>query len=296
MSSPALKAWNRLRSLTKECLTFSEIKDAAGAGGLQLERVAHLRQARLPTPSASKSELLDALTVLMSEIAEDQQQEVLRGFVHECLKQRPDWEVRILGELRRSGFDYSTDGELCVASEGNPVPPLAHLDHPPQSTKSQPNERPIVAPPPLSRSASVFVSYSHADEKFKKQLETHLKALRYAGVLTFWSDTQIRPGETWFAEIKAAMDKATLAVLLVTKDFLASDFIHENELKPILARHAAGELKLLWVLVRACNWNESEIEPLQAAYPPTKPLAEMKAERDRAWVEICKRIKAAAEE
>jgi hypothetical protein len=142
----------------------------------------------------------------------------------------------------------------------------------------------------------VFVSYSHADDKFKKELETHLKVLRYSGVLTFWSDTQIKPGETWFREITTAMEKATLAVLLVTKDFLASDFIRENELKPILARHAAGELKLLWVLVRACNWQASEIQPLQAAHSPTKPLAEMKAERDTAWVEICKKIKAAAED
>lgn len=85
-----------------------------------------------------------------------------------------------------------------------------------------------------------------------------------------------------------------MAVLLVTKDFLASDFIHDHELGPLLKEAAAGGVAIRWVLVRDCNWENTPLKDYQAAFPPEKPLAAMKAERDSAWVTICGTIEAAA--
>jgi hypothetical protein len=69
-----------------------------------------------------------------------------------------------------------------------------------------------------------------------------LRPLESAGVLRTWADTQLDGGATWERELQAAMETATVAVLLVSQDFLDSRFIGEVELPALLAREAAGEL------------------------------------------------------
>ena len=87
------------------------------------------------------------------------------------------------------------------------------------------------------------------------------------------------------------MVAAKVAVMLVTKDFLASDFISEQELGPLLKMAGGGVVKILWVLVGNCNWKHTLLNELQAAYPPTFPLAQMKApRRDSACVAVCEQI------
>lgn len=140
----------------------------------------------------------------------------------------------------------------------------------------------------------VFISYSHKDMAFEQQLHGHLKPLIRDERITAWSDKQIKPGSKWYDEIVDAVASTRVAVLLVTKDFLASDFIHEHELGPLLKGAESGGVTILWVLVRACLWEETPLKHLQAAYSTVKPLAEMKAERDTAWVAICKAIQKAA--
>ena len=147
---------------------------------------------------------------------------------------------------------------------------------------------------PTTKRDKVFISYSHKDNKFLKELLAHLKPLERAGRVTSWSDEQIQPGSQWFGEIQRALASTKVAVLLVTKDFLASDFIDEHELGPLLKEAATGGVAILWVLVRACIWKNTPLKDYQAAYPPDKPLAHMKAERDSAWVTICETIEAAA--
>ena len=147
---------------------------------------------------------------------------------------------------------------------------------------------------PTIKRDKVFISYSHKDKKFLDDLLAHLKPLERAGRVSAWSDKQIQPGSQWFGEIQAALAATKVAVLLVTKDFLASDFIHDHELGPLLKEAAAGGVAIRWVLVRDCNWENTPLKDYQAAFPPEKPLAAMKAERDSAWVTICGTIESAA--
>ena len=140
----------------------------------------------------------------------------------------------------------------------------------------------------------VIVSYSHKGKKFLDQLLAHLKPLVRAGRVDAGSDWDIEPGSQWFNQIKSAVASARVAVLLVTKDFLASDFIHEYELGPLLEDADTGDVRFLWVLVRDCNWKATPLQRLQAAYPTDRPLTQMKAERDTAWVAICVAIESAA--
>jgi internalin A len=141
----------------------------------------------------------------------------------------------------------------------------------------------------------VFISYSHKDTKFLDELLVHLKPLERAGRVTKWSDKQINPGDKWFGEIKQALANSKVVVMLLTGNFLASDFIHEHELGPVLREAEAGGVKILWIMVRACSYQETALKDYQAVLPLDKPLAEMKAERDSAWVDICKAIRKAVE-
>jgi internalin A len=104
--------------------------------------------------------------------------------------------------------------------------------------------------PPPTRN-QVFISYSHEDTKWHKHLEIHLKPFRRVGSIISWSDEQITSGSKWFEEINSALINAKVAVLLVSRDFLASDFIHENELGPLLKKAERGGFKIL--LMGACS-------------------------------------------
>ena len=139
----------------------------------------------------------------------------------------------------------------------------------------------------------VFISYSHNDTKFLDQLLIHLKPIERAGKLTAWSDVQIAPGSEWFSEIQQALVRTKCAVLLVTPCFLASDFIHDHELTPLLNQASKGGVRILWIPVRASAYKETALKNYQALSSPDKPLAQMKAERDAAWVKICEEIKKA---
>ncbi|MBP5973623.1 leucine-rich repeat domain-containing protein, partial [Brasilonema sp. CT11] len=142
---------------------------------------------------------------------------------------------------------------------------------------------------------SVFISYSHKDEKWFENLKTHLKPLIREQNLQVWDDTQIKPGDIWRNEIAAALASAKVALLLVSPDFLASDFINKNELPPLLEAAKAGGVRILWVPLRSSSYKVTAIEEYQAAHSPERPLNKMtEGEQDDTWVEICEKIKEAA--
>jgi len=147
-------------------------------------------------------------------------------------------------------------------------------------------------PPPTQD--QVFISYSHADTKWREELEKQLKPYLRAGSIKCWSDKQIVPGSKWFEEIESALDQTRVAVLLVTPNFFASDFIHENELGPLLKEAVRGGVRILWVPVRTSSYKKTALKDYKAVFDPGTPLAEMKkAERDKAWVRICEEIERA---
>ncbi|MCC6124302.1 MAG: toll/interleukin-1 receptor domain-containing protein [Pirellulales bacterium] len=136
----------------------------------------------------------------------------------------------------------------------------------------------------------IFISYCRKDKRWLDDLHTHLQPYLRDGSLSAWSDEQIEPGSRWLEEIRAALAKTKVAVLLVTPDFLASDFIHENELTPILKEAESGGVIILWIHVRASAYKKSPLRNYQAVIDPIKPLAQMKADRDATWVKICEVI------
>ena len=80
----------------------------------------------------------------------------------------------------------------------------------------------------------IFISYSHKDQEYLNRILVHLKPIGKEDEIDTWSDLRLRPGDQWRKEIALALDQAAVAILLVSADFLASDFIVENELPPLL--------------------------------------------------------------
>lgn len=138
----------------------------------------------------------------------------------------------------------------------------------------------------------VFVSYSHADRKWVDRLRVHLKPLERHGAVTLWDDSRIRPGSQWKTEIRQAIDRARVAILIVSADFLASDFITTNELPPLL--HAARDrgTVILSLIVKPCRFEQtSEIAEFQAINSPSQPLAQLRSTgQDQLFVKLAGEI------
>jgi hypothetical protein len=141
----------------------------------------------------------------------------------------------------------------------------------------------------------VFISYSHKDKKWLNEFKIMLKPLQNKGI-KLWDDSKIVPGEVWRDEIKKALDVAKVAVLLVSNHFLASDFITQNELPPLIEAAKNEGVPILWVYLSECLYKDRpEIETYQAAHDVSRPLDSLtKAERNKVIVHICEEIKKAA--
>jgi hypothetical protein len=101
----------------------------------------------------------------------------------------------------------------------------------------------------------IFISYSHIDEREKKKLLTHLGALKMEGLCDYWVDDEIRAGEVWAPEINDSLARARMAILLITSNYLTSDFIRRNELPKIFERTQTG-MSVFPILAQPCVWNQ----------------------------------------
>ncbi len=103
---------------------------------------------------------------------------------------------------------------------------------------------------------SVFISYSHVDEDWKKRFQTQLDVLDMEGILDVWEDRRIAAGDDWRSEIERAIQEADVAVLLISADFLTSDFIRFEEVGPFLARRHKDGMRVIPILIRPCPWRK----------------------------------------
>src|SRR2546421_13084449 len=115
-----------------------------------------------------------------------------------------------------------------------------------------------------STRTKVFISYSHRDVRYLNQLIEHIAYYERNNLIEVWDDNKITAGAQWREEIKRAIEYTKVAVLLISPSFLASKFIAENELPPLL--HAAGKegAIILPVIVRPSNFEDTELANFQA--------------------------------
>jgi hypothetical protein len=116
----------------------------------------------------------------------------------------------------------------------------------------------------------IFVSYSHTDTKQKERLLKHLTPLEAAADFDVWTDSRIEVGEKWEPEIEQALAGSSIAILLITADFLSSDFVRHKEIPAILERREKEDLRLYPILAKSCAWQavpwiqERQIRPVAA--------------------------------
>jgi hypothetical protein len=141
----------------------------------------------------------------------------------------------------------------------------------------------------------VFVSYSHKDREWLDRLQIHLKPYLRGEKLVLWDDTKIRPGANWADEINTELAKARVAVLLVSADFLASEYVANVELPQIVSR-ATNDMTLLWVPINYAAYEATPLRNFQAAFDPSHPLSTLDPpQQEKALAEIASRVAAAAE-
>lgn len=138
----------------------------------------------------------------------------------------------------------------------------------------------------------VFIGYSHQDKSYLEELRTHLIPYMRSGAIAYWDDTKILPGDQWRSKIEEALQAATIAVLLISANFLASDFIMRYEL-PILIKAAQQKrLTILCVIARPCLFEDTAVAQFQAVNAPSHPLSTMnRSQRDEVWMRIAELIK-----
>jgi len=144
---------------------------------------------------------------------------------------------------------------------------------------------------------TVFVSYSHRDTIYLDRLKVHLRPLERKGSVQLWSDTLIQSGDKWKQEIEKALGKAAIAVLLISADFLASDFIINNELQPLLKKAEDKGTIIIPVVLKPCRFlREQTISQFQAINDPLTPLCNMtEYEREDIYERLAQRIELALE-
>jgi len=141
----------------------------------------------------------------------------------------------------------------------------------------------------IDKKIQLFYSYSHKDEKLRDEMETHLKILQRAHLIDSWHDRKILAGEEWKGQIDVNLERADIILLLISADFIASDYCCDIEMTRALERHEKGEARVIPVIVRDANWRIAPFAKLQAL-PKDAKAVELWGNKDSAWRNVSEGI------
>jgi len=141
----------------------------------------------------------------------------------------------------------------------------------------------------------LFFSYSHEDETFKNKLNKHLKMLQRLNVISAWQDRDISAGSEWEEEILGNLEQADIILLLVSDNFLASDYCWDKEMERALQRHEEGTARVIPIILKPVDgWYQAPFGKLQALPKDAKPISNWSNE-DEAYTNIAAGIRKVAE-
>src|SRR5215208_5915228 len=145
------------------------------------------------------------------------------------------------------------------------------------------------------KALKVFCSYSHRDEEHLNDLRDSLRGLEREGLIIWWHDRQIVPGWEWEEAIDKNLRTADIILLLVSRAFMASDYVYEQEIGKAVERHERGEARVIPVIVRPADWQWASFGKLQALPKDAKPITTW-PDQDEAWLDVVRGIRKAVEE
>jgi diguanylate cyclase (GGDEF)-like protein len=118
----------------------------------------------------------------------------------------------------------------------------------------------------------LFYSYSHRDEELRQQLERHLSILRRKELINEWHDRKIEPGGNWKDQIDSHLKDAEIVLLLISSDFLSSDYCYDIEMRQAMNQHHDGKSRVVPIILRPCDWSEAPFAACQALPSDGKPV------------------------
>lgn len=135
----------------------------------------------------------------------------------------------------------------------------------------------------------IFCCYARKDQHLLQELKIHLMPLQRQGHITIWSDTDIGAGTEWEHEIDKHINTADVILLLISPDFIASNYCYSVEMSRALERHKAGEVRVIPVILRPVNWEETPISELQILPTEGKPVTSW-SDHDKAFQDVARGI------
>src|SRR5258708_4903130 len=146
-----------------------------------------------------------------------------------------------------------------------------------------------------TKTLKLFYCYAREDKALREQLERHLASLKRQHHITTWYDREILPGAAWEKEIDTHLNAAHIILLLVSPDFMASDYCYGIEMKRALERHEAGTARVIPIIVRPVDWVEAPFSQLQVLPTDAQPVT-LWSDRDHAFTDIARHIRTAVKD
>ncbi|HEY6285279.1 MAG TPA: toll/interleukin-1 receptor domain-containing protein [Ktedonobacteraceae bacterium] len=141
----------------------------------------------------------------------------------------------------------------------------------------------------------VFYSYAHEDEKWRIELEKHLSLLKHQHLVKSWKDRDIKAGDEWKKEISIHLKSAQIILLLISPDFMASDYCYSIEMKYAMRRHNTGESCVIPTIIRPVDWHKAPFGKLHALPKDGIPVTTW-PNQDEAFLNIVKGIRLVVED
>ena len=234
----------------------------------------------LSNPNTESSDKLRDLKYRLSDFYSSEFKAVfldeLQNTVTEDLKQHRD---RSHGGIAKPDCQYEISAERLIFYLNQELGTLPKVVH----QKYEIQEK--------NKREKVFISYSHLDKQYLTDIQRHFKPFK--SQIDFWDDSRIQPGQKWKEEIKKAILETKVAILLVSTDFLGSDFISTDELPPLLEAAEKEGAVILIVILKPCLFEEfDELNQFQAMNPPHKPISKMdENEKEELFVNLVRQTR-----
>ncbi len=137
----------------------------------------------------------------------------------------------------------------------------------------------------MASTIEIFCCYARNDQSFLKHLRKHLTLFQKQGLINLWYDVDICPGTNWEEEIQKHLETAQIVLLLISPDFIASDYCYSKEMKRALERHNLGEARVIPIILRPVHWQRAPFGKLQALPKDAKPVKSWR-DQDKAFVDV----------
>ncbi|HRJ16989.1 MAG TPA: toll/interleukin-1 receptor domain-containing protein, partial [Saprospiraceae bacterium] len=289
---------------------IEQILQYAGTHPFLIQKLCHslfqygaLREVKPEEDLILDAQLSSFFDIDFEQLDEEHQQVLLQfrwdeGLSADKIKGTPNINMTraILRELEQLGFLRSENGVYWVGNYflGLWLGERSSLQDTIPNEYTQPDSTlPSDKNPTLMQKLNVFISYSHKDEDFKEALDTHLTMLKRSDKIAAWNDRAILPGTEWDAEIKHQLEEAHIILLLVSANFIASQYIWKHELARAMERHEQREASIIPIFIKYCDWKGGPFDKLQGLPKDAKPVG--RADNDMAWREVAQGVKAVAE-